>query len=334
MSTSAAKARERDVGNLVIAGALVVLVIVLVALDATKFVQSSLAGLAIGAILALVCLGFVVVYRATGLLNFAQVGLVTFGAFMTYHGVESWSLPWWLAVVVAAVVCGAIGYAFQRLVLQYMVGAPLFSKILATIGLFLGLQAIVSWWWGTASTGAPIDSPFGANTISVGPTSVFVVNVAAFVIALVVMAVFFLVFEYTRVGLAMRATAIDPEAALAQGMNVHRVVAVSWAIAGVTAAVAGAMLGSNAAPGVGLNSAMIAIVALGAFPAMVLGGLDSPLGAVVGGLVIGLLQSYALTYVPVETVGQFASVMPYFVMILILLVKPFGLFGTADVRRI
>jgi branched-chain amino acid transport system permease protein len=216
-----------------------------------------------------------------------------------------------------------------------MVGAPLFSMILATIGLFMLLQAIVEWVWGAdAATSGVIENPFGLDTFSIGSTTILRVDVASLGLAVLLMVGFFVMFEFTRAGLAMRATAIDPEAALAQGINVNGVVALSWIIAGVAAAVAGTMLGSNATPTVGLNATLIALVALRAFPAMVLGGLDSPLGALVGGLIIGLLESYALTFIPAENVGQFAAVLPYLVMIAVLLVRPYGLFGTAEVRRI
>lgn len=328
-------ARQLDVGLVVVFGAFAAMLVVLLVIDSTKFWQSSIVGFAIGGVYALVCLGFVVIYRATGLLNFAQVGLVTLGAFLAFNAVVTWGLSWWIAIVISAIGCALAGYLFQRFVLQIMVAAPLFSKILATVGAFLFLQALVEWIWGAdAATGGVIENPFGIDKFAVGPTSMLQVDAASLALAVVLMVGFFVLFEYTRAGLAMRATAIDPEAALAQGVNVNGVVALSWIIAGVTAAVAGTMLGSNASPQVGLNATMIALVALRAFPAMVLGGLDSPLGALLGGLMIGLLEAYALAYVPVENVGQFAAVLPYLVMIAVLLIRPFGLFGSRDVRRI
>jgi len=327
--------RTIDVGLFSVFAVFAVVLIALAIIDGTKFFQSSLAGLAIGGIYALVCLGFVVIYRATGLLNFAQVGLVTLGAFVAFNVVSTWGLSWWVAIAVSAVVCAIAGFLFQRFVLQPMTGAPLFSKILATIGIFLFLQALVEWIWGTgAASGQVIENPFMLSTFTFGSTPMLRIDVVSLALAVVLMVAFFVLFEYTRAGLSMRATAIDPEAALAQGMNVNGVVALSWIIAGVTAAVAGTMLGSNASPNVGLNATMIALVALRAFPAMVLGGLDSPLGALVGGVIIGLLESYALAYVPAENLGQFAAVLPYLVMIGVLLVRPFGLFGSSDVRRI
>jgi branched-chain amino acid transport system permease protein len=151
-----------------------------------------------------------------------------------------------------------------------------------------------------------------------------------------VLAAFFTFFRYTKYGVAMRATAADQEAALAQGIDVRRIVALSWAIAGAVAVLAGTMLGSGAGPATGL-SVGIGIISLKALPAVVLGGLDSPLGAVVGGLIIGIAEVLTAGYqhevLPFLPSG-FASVMPWVVMLVVLLVRPYGLFGTRDVRRV
>jgi branched-chain amino acid transport system permease protein len=156
------------------------------------------------------------------------------------------------------------------------------------------------------------------------------------VIAAIVLAAFFLFFRYTKYGVAMRATAVDQEAALMQGINVNRIVALSWAIAGVVAVLGGTMLGAGAGPATGLGAG-IGIIALKALPAMVLGGLDSPIGAVVGGLTIGIAEvmtsGYQSDFAPGLKPG-FAAVMPWIVMLIVLLVRPFGLFGTRQVQRL
>jgi branched-chain amino acid transport system permease protein len=151
-----------------------------------------------------------------------------------------------------------------------------------------------------------------------------------------VLLAFFLLFQYTRIGLAMRATAVDQEAALAQGISVRQIFALSWAIAGAVAVVGGMMLAGGAGPAPGL-SVSLGLIALRAFPAIILGGLDSPGGAVVGGLAIGVAQVMAGGYVPgaVPALGaQFADVVPYLIMFAVLLVRPYGLFGTAEVERV
>jgi branched-chain amino acid transport system permease protein len=148
-----------------------------------------------------------------------------------------------------------------------------------------------------------------------------------------VLLAFFLFFQKTKYGVAMRATAVDQEAALMQGINVNGIVALSWAIAGVVAVLGGAMLGANAGPKTGLGVG-IGIIALKALPAMVLGGLDSPGGAVVGGLVIGIAELMTKGYAPDWIEGGFDQVLPWILMLIVLLVRPYGLFGTKQVQRL
>jgi branched-chain amino acid transport system permease protein len=300
----------------------------------TKFLQLVSQGVALGAVYALVALGFVVIYRATGVINFAQGGLVLLGAFLVYNATFTWGLSFWPAVLVAMIMGAAIGAFFEAIVLRRMIGRPVYAIILATVGLLIIINEIVSTIWKTPA--AAVDSPWGLDKITVGDVKINQVDIATVIVAALLVGIFFLVFRYTKVGVAMRATAIDQEAALAQGISVRRMFALSWAIAGSVAVMAGVMLGSNAGPGIGL-SATIGLVALKAFPAMVLGGLDSPGGAVVGGLIIGLTQMLTGGYQPeyVKFLGDsFSDVMPYFVMLIVLLIRPYGLFGSREVRRV
>ncbi len=300
----------------------------------TKFLQLASQGVALGAVYALVALGFVVIYRATGVINFAQGGLVLLGAFLVYNATFTWGLSFWPAVLVTMIMGAAIGALFEAIVLRRMIGRPVYAIILATVGLLIIINEIVTTIWKTPA--AAIDSPWGLDKITVGDVKVNQVDIATVIVAGLLVGTFFLVFRYTKVGVAMRATALDQEAALAQGISVRRMFALSWAIAGSVAVMAGVMLGSNAGPGIGL-SATIGLVALKAFPAMVLGGLDSPGGAIVGGLIIGLTQILTGGYQPeyVKFLGDsFSDVMPYFVMLIVLLIRPYGLFGSREVRRV
>ncbi|MFN8035748.1 MAG: branched-chain amino acid ABC transporter permease [Acidimicrobiia bacterium] len=328
--------KRQDVVLVVVGVALAAVLVFLALDDPEKFFTLAAAGIALGTVYALVSLGFVVVYRATGVLNFAQVGLVVFGAFFMNNATETWGWSFWPAIAVTMVVTAALAVLIERVAMRRMLGKPLFSTILLTIGLFLVLQSLVTAIWPDFE-GHVIDNPWGDAQVTIGNVTIRNVDVAAFVAGAAILIGFFLLFRFTKVGLAMRATAVDQEAALAQGISVPRVVMLSWGIAGVVAVIAGVMLGSNATPKVSISAAGIASVALAAFPAMVLGGLDSPGGAVVGGLVIGLAYELALGYQDqyLSTLGTgFAEVMPYLVMIVILLIRPSGLFGTGEVRRI
>jgi branched-chain amino acid transport system permease protein len=224
-----------------------------------------------------------------------------------------------------------VGFTFQALVLRWMVGRPPFAQIMITIGLLFVIEQVVAAIWGVDALN--MDDPWGLDTFDVGDIVIAVVDVWTIAIAGIVLLAFYVFFRYSPMGLAMRATALDQETALAQGIDARRVFGVSWAIAGTVAALAGVTLSSGKAAGVELS---VGFIALAAFPAMILGGLDSPLGAVVGGVIIGVTQTLTQGYQPdyAEFLGTgFHEVMPYVVMLLILLVRPYGLFGTPEVRR-
>ncbi|MFO7590883.1 MAG: branched-chain amino acid ABC transporter permease [Acidimicrobiia bacterium] len=299
-----------------------------------KFLQLFASGAALGAVYALVGLGFVVIYRATGVINFAQAGMVVLGAFLVYNATTAWGMGFWLALLVAMALGALLGIVLERVVLRRMIGRPVYAVILVTVGLLLLVQPVVTTIWQNPATN--IENPWGLSKVTIGSVTVLQVDIATVVIGGAVLGAFFAFFRYTKYGVAMRATAIDQEAALAQGINVQGIVALSWAIAGVVAVLAGTMLGSGAGPATGLGVG-IGIISLKALPAVVLGGLDSPLGAVVGGLIIGisevLMAGYQNDILPFLPDG-FAAVMPWVVMLIVLLVRPYGLFGTRDVRRI
>jgi branched-chain amino acid transport system permease protein len=215
--------------------------------------------------------------------------------------------------------------------LRPMVGQPVFAVIMITIGLLFILEQVVTTVWGYDSLN--LADPWGVDTVRAGDVVMSVRDLWTLGLAAAVLAGFFAFFRLSKLGVAMRATALDPEAALAQGISARRVFAVSWAISAALAALAGVTLASGPAalsPGIGA-------IALVAFPAMIVGGLDSPIGAVVGGIIIGLTQALTAGYQEdlFPWAGDnFGAVMPYLVMILILLVRPYGLFGTKEVRRV
>ena len=297
----------------------------------TEFLQLCFAGLALGARYALVALGFVIIYKATGVINFAQGGLLALGAYLTYAFANDAGLPFFLAVVLALAFSALLGAAIERTMLRRMVGQPVFAVIMITIGLLFIIEQVVTTIWGFDSLN--LGDPWGVDTVRVGDVVMSVRDLWTLGLAAAVLAGFFAFFRLSKLGVAMRATALDQEAALAQGITARRVFAVSWAISAALAALAGVTLASGPAalsPGIGA-------IALVAFPAMIVGGLDSPIGAVVGGIIIGLTQALTAGYQEdlFPWAGDnFEAVMPYLVMILILLVRPYGLFGTKEVRRV
>ncbi len=298
-----------------------------------KFLQLLAAGISLGSIYALVALGFAIVFKATGTINFAHGGFVVLGAFLVFNYSVTWGLPFYLSIVLAVASMALVGVLVERTILRRMIGQPVFSTIMVTIGLLFVLQQLVQTIWPDPTVS--LDHPWRNQTVEVGGVIVAHRDIwtVAFAGALVI--AFFLFFRYSKTGVAMRATAFDQEAALAQGINVSFIFAVSWAIAGVVAVLAGVMLGAG---GTELD-ATLGFVAFRAFPAIILGGLDSPAGAVVGGVIIGVSEVMTSGYISSSTsfdwLGEnFHLVMPYIVMLAFLMFRPYGLFGTREVVRV
>jgi branched-chain amino acid transport system permease protein len=276
-------------------------------------------------------------------INFAQAGFVVLGAFLTYAAIDTLGLTFWLALPLAAIIGGLIGVVVERIVLRPMSGQPLYAILLVTVGVLLLVEPIVTSIFRTPPS--ELKTPFGLDKFDIAGVPIPWRNIIAVVLTGAVLLAFFLFFQKTKYGVAMRATAVDREAALMQGINVNVIVALSWGIAGVVAVLAGTMLTAQAGPGAPLQFAGIAIVALKALPAMVLGGLDSPLGAVVGGMIVGVAEVMTSGY-QAEFVGGsvgkflhaedwleggFVQIVPW---LIVLLVRPFGLFGTKQVERL
>jgi branched-chain amino acid transport system permease protein len=296
-----------------------------------EFLQLTFAGVALGSRYALVALGFVVIYRATGVINFAQGGLVALGAYFAFQATQRWDLPFVLAVLFALAASALLGVLVERLILRRMVGQPAFAVVMITIGVLFVIEQMIPTLWGPGSHN--LGDPWGIDTVGAGGITLAVSDLWTIGLTALALGAFFAFFRLSRYGLAMRAAAFDQEAALAQGISVNRVVAISWAIAGMVAALAGVTLSAGAT---GVDPTL-SFIALAAFPAMILGGLDSPGGAVVGGLVIGVTQTLTAGYQPdiAPWLGNtFHVVMPYVVMVLVLLIRPYGLFGTPEVRRV
>ncbi|MEY2476667.1 MAG: branched-chain amino acid transport system permease protein [Actinomycetota bacterium] len=292
--------------------------------------QLLVAGLAVGALYSLVALGFVIIYKATGVINFAQGALLLLGAYFALSFNETFNLPFLLAALLAMAACAIVGVLVERLILSRMVGQPVFAVIMITLGLTIFIEQIVTWRWGGQRN---LADPWGLDTFTVADVVIPVVNVVRIAAAAVLLGGFFAFFRYSRLGVAMRATASDQEAALAQGISARRIFALSWAVAAAIAALAGVLLASG---GRGLDPSL-GVVALVAFPAIILGGLDSPGGAVVGGAVMGVVETMTSGYsdkLPEFLGHNFHRVTPYVVLVAILLIRPYGLFGTPEVRRV
>lgn len=291
-----------------------------------RFIQLTLSGIANGAIFALVALGFVLIYKSSDVINFAQGELLLIGAYLTYAMVEQFGLWWPIGVVVAVVLAAVVGVLIEQLVLRPLIGEPVISVIMVTIGLSSLLRAIVGAIWGVTPRPAPQFLP--TDTVTILGANVGVDRLWAFALAIIFFVILTLFFRFSREGIAMRAVADDQQAALSMGISVKKVWAVAWAIAAITAAVGGILLMSI----FGGVSGTIGRVGLLVFPVVILGGLDSIPGAIIGGLIIGLLQSFAGGLLPPE--WGLGEVAPFVILLLILLVRPYGLFGQRIIERV
>ncbi len=310
--------------------------------EVSEVAQLFVQGLALGSIYALLAMGFVIIFKATQVLNFAHGAIAALGAFFVAVFATIWDVPerwmpgsppwvsWTLAVLLALVVAFGLGMLLERTFIRPMIGEELFAVAIVTLGVDIVLRVITNDFIGTNAR--PLGDPWGTSILDLGWVRIAhteVVQMAVTVVLVVAVALFF----RSRTGIAMRATAFDQEAARAQGIAVGRIFSVSWGIGAVLAAVAGVFLSLFPRRAAGLDT-QTAFFAFAAFPAIVLGGLDSIVGAVVGGLIIGLAQSYS-ALLPFEFLGTgFGGVVPYLVMLLVLLVKPHGLFGTEEIRRV
>ncbi|MGH8905693.1 MAG: branched-chain amino acid ABC transporter permease [Egibacteraceae bacterium] len=288
-----------------------------------QFITLTVNGLANGAILALAALGFVIIYKATGVINFAQGQLLLVGAYLVFAGVETFGWPWPAAVLFAMIAGAALGVAVERLVLRPLVGEEPVAVIMVTIGLAAFLQAVVQFIWGTMPQRFPSFIPKG--TIQLAGVTVPVDRLVAMAVAAIVLTGFSVFFRYSRSGIAMRAVADDQQAALAMGISVRRVFAISWALAAVSAVIGGALVANL----IGVSSDL-ALFGLAVFPVVIIGGLDSVPGTIVGGLLIGLLISYTAGYVGLGL----QTVVPFVVIALVLMGRPYGLFGQARIERV
>ena len=264
--------------------------------------------------------------RASGILNLAQGSFVVLGAYLAYALIHQVGLPFWVGVVIAMAAVALFAVLLEAFVIHRVTDH--FVALLVTFGVTIAVAPIVTAIWPGDSLN--LDDPWALEVIRVAGIGITARDATLIPITAVLLLGFFLFFRFTRIGLSLRATAIDSEAAMAQGVSTRTVYGISWGIAGALGAFGGIILSTTVGGGVRPGLEVYAFLAL---PVIILGGLESPLGAVVGGLVIGIVQQFSVTLVPENWGSGFAEVVPYLVMLVILLIRPAGLFGRKEIRR-
>ena len=283
-------------------------------------------GLSIGLMYSLIALGFVLVYKATDAINFAQGEFVMLAGFVAAIALAG-KIPVVAAVAVAVIVMVLFSFALERVVLRPLLGRPIVAVIMATIGLGAMLRGLPPITVGGETRAVSL--PIGDTPIEFGPIALPPVQVLGVVVTLAFLAGFTWFFLKSRMGVAMRAVADNQQVAMAMGINVERYFALAWAMAGTVSALGGVIWGSML--GVDVH---LALVGLKVFPVVILGGLDSIVGAVIGGLIVGVVESLAAGYLDPYVGGGTKDFAPYVLMILMLMFKPYGMFGTHRIERV
>jgi branched-chain amino acid transport system permease protein len=287
------------------------------------FCEVTLAGLGSGALLALTALAFVLIYKATKVVNLAIGEMLMVGAYLFFSFTAGLGLPVWLAIPLALIGGGLLGAIVERTIIRPMLGESAISVFMVTIGLGSVLVGLVEIIWGAAPTQLP--EFMGTTPLFIGDAYVSRKIAIGFAVASIVIAAFVLAFRFWRGGVALRATATDQGAAYSCGIDVPKVFSAAWVVAGVAAAGAGILVGA-----VGGISPTMGVFGLSALVVVIVGGLDSIAGALVGGLVVGLVEAWSGTFIG----GEYKLLATFGLLILILMVRPYGLFGTVEIERL
>jgi branched-chain amino acid transport system permease protein len=284
-------------------------------------------GLLVGAMYALVALGFVLIYKATDAINFAQGEFVMFAGFLAAGAIHLAGAPWWASALLTIAAMIGFGFVLERVVLRPLLGRPIIAVIMATIGLAAVLRGTATMAFGGGTQTIPL--PIPDTPLRLGPLILPPIELVGAGVSLGFLAAFGWFFLKSRIGVAMRAVADNQQVAMAMGINVQRYFALAWALAGVVSALGGVLWGAM----LGVDN-QLALVGLKVFPVMILGGLDSVVGAVVGGLIVGCVESVSAGFLDPIVGGGTKDFIPFLLMIAVLMVRPEGIFGRRRIERV
>ena len=291
------------------------------------FVQLVVTGLAWGSVYACIALGFVLIFKATDIFNFAQPELMMFGAYVAFTLITMLKLPFVIGFIVTLVLMGLIAAILEMMVVRPMVGEPVLAVIMVTLGLANVLRGLTGLIWGYEELQFP--SPFSDEPFMVFGAAINQAEIYTVVATAILLIIFFFFFKYSGSGISMRATAEDTRTAFLMGINVKRVFTASWAIASIVATIAGVFLASFT-----FLEPIMGHVGLKALPAIILGGLDSVHGAIIGGLIIGVTENLAGFYLEDYLGSGINEITAYVIVLIVMMIRPYGLFGTKEIERV
>ena len=289
------------------------------------FMQFFMSGLSMGSIYALVALGFVLIYKSTSILNLAQGEFLMVGAYICLSMTLDFHLNFFVSFLITMVFSVILGLAVERLVLRPLIGEPIISVIMVTLGLTYILRGLVIMLWGNDIRQFNI---FPEQPIDLWGVKLTYLYIYSMGISLILLTFFAIFFKYARTGIFMRAVADHQTASQSMGISVKRVFAISWCIAAVVSSIGGILVGNIGGVGVDLS-----YIGLKVLPAVIFGGLDSILGAIIGGLVVGVLEFLSAGYLD-PYIPAINEVFPFIVLVLVLMIRPYGLFGTEEIERV
>ena len=292
------------------------------------FIDLMTNGLLVGLMYALVAVGFVLIYKASSVVNFGPGELVLFGAYVSWATILSMRFPLYVAFPLTLVTSILLGLIIERGVLRPLIGEPTISVIMVTFGFASVIRGVLNMVWGSDTR--PFPALFSSEPFHLGPVPVSPVHLWSFVMVLLLLGAFSLFFKFSLTGTAMRATADNQQVALSLGVSVKRMFALSWCIATVVSTLSGVILGSVRG-GVDFS---LADLGLKVFPVVILGGLDSVMGAIVGGVLIGVFENLSGGYLDPIFGGGVKEVAPFVALVVILMLRPYGLFGKVEIERV
>ena len=291
------------------------------------FLQVIVTGIATGGVYGLIALGFVLIFKATGILNLATGAIMTLGAYICLTVLDKFGAPFWVAFLATLGFAIVLGMVLERIILRPLIGEPIISVVMVTIGLSSILQGLTHIIWSPDYRSFP--EIFPPEPLDIGFAIVPSGLLWGFIFAAIGTIIFILIFKLTRTGVAMRATASDQQAALSMGISVRWIFALSWSYGAVAAVIGGIVIGNISGISIYLGDIGLKVLAV-----IILGGLDSIGGAILGGLIIGILENLAGLYLDPVFGGGVKDVAPFFILVLIIMIRPYGLFGKKIIERV